>query len=258
MALTEEQLATGILEVAKERYEAGDFSADVQEGLASAAKEQLKDAATRSRVLDALTAYGRGEEPSTDSPTTTLKAVVGPNDPESAPLAFPQLAQHDMDVPEEPEELDVVQLKFDEASGTWKEEHLGMMVLVPTGCDNPVYADPYESSVGTISALPRDKQAEANLYSLYQKQGWSSRDWIREKLQENINAKREDERILDDIPFLNLLAGKPAEAPVGVGQTPGMTGGASGPGSSNGAPPPPGPGPGRGNTYAPGDDGASA
>lgn len=167
-------------------------------------------------------------------------------------VPVPKLPSHQIDIPEEPEEIEVITLVWDAASGMFKEQNLGKMLLIPTGCEEPEFLSPYENTVSFKSALPRDKQIDANLYGAYQKMGTVSRQWIRENSDEEIDGMLEDKRIADDIPVLLAMQGK-SDVAGGVAQTAGL----EGKGDNNGAPLPPGPGPGRGNTAAPGDNGAA-
>jgi hypothetical protein len=171
---------------------------------------------------------------------------------EDVDVPVPKLAPHQVDIPEEPETVRVITQVWNAAMGVFEEQDLGELLLIPTGCEEPEFLSPYENSVCFKSALPRDKQIDANLYGAYQKMGIVSRDWIRENSDEEIDGVLEERRIADDIPVLMAMQGKPTEAG-GVAQTAGL----EGKGDNNGAPLPPGPGPGRGNVAAPGDDGAS-
>lgn len=177
-----------------------------------------------------------------------------PTDPEEdVEVPIPKLASHQIDIPEEPETVRVITQLWDASQGKFIEEDLGELLLIPSGCEEPEYLSPYENTVSFKSALPRDKQIDANLYGAYQKMGTVSREWIRENSDEEIDGVLEDKRIADDIPILLAMQGKP-DVSSGVAQTAGL----EGKGDNNGAPLPPGPGPGRGNTSAPGDNGASA
>jgi hypothetical protein len=182
-----------------------------------------------------------------------------PKELDKAPEVKPeQLANHDMDVPEEPETVRVIVKTWDANAKQFVTEDLGELKIVPSGCSRPVYLSPYSTTCSLRTPLPRNKQEDANLYAVYQTNGWSSRRWIRDHLDEEMDGPKLDEEIANDIPFLAALTGKPIEDPLAaqVAQTPGATG--SGPGgSNNGAPPPPGPGPGRGNKAVPGDNAAS-
>lgn len=171
-------------------------------------------------------------------------AVKAEEDPRIVP---PKLAMHDIDVPEEPETVTVVSFVWDPMTSQYVERESPPMLLVPSGCERPCAVSPYENTATLRSALPRDKQQDANLYAAYQTNGWTSRKWIQKRLDEDINPAEEAKLILDDIPLMLSLQGKPDPA-AQVGQTAGLA-----PGDNNGAPLPPGPGPGRGNKFATGD-----
>ena len=155
----------------------------------------------------------------------------------------PQLPAHDIQLPEEPEYVSVRQRNWDGQQYTELDQ--GLRALVPTGCDRPTYCSPYDSVVKLLSALPRDRAEQANLYATYQNNGWMGRHEVIKRLELGIQPNVVDKAIMDDAPILDALKGIPDPAQQ-VGQTNG--------GSSNGAPPPPAPGPGRGNLKAPGDN----
>jgi hypothetical protein len=187
-----------------------------------------------------------------NTPVVFAKSEDPPKDPEQAPIVPPQLQQHDLDIPQEPEQVDVNVQVWDPKTQTFVIKSLGSLLLVPTGCVRPEYLPPYETKASLKSALPRDRAADANLFAMYQTNGWMGRHTIMRKLDEGINIPAEDKEIADDIPIILAIAGKPDPA-AGVGGTQGVP---PTPGSNNGAPLPPGPGPGRGNKSAPGDNAA--
>ncbi len=158
-----------------------------------------------------------------------------------------QLPPHDIDIPEEPELVNVVARVWNSETQTFEEKDLGEMLLVPTGCDCSEYVSPYKTDVKFKSALPRDLEKDVNLYAAMQTNGWISRRWAQEHLELGINPAEADKEIADDIPFILSMKGVP-DPTQQVAQTEGLS-----PGSNNGAPLPPGPGPGRGNKFAPGD-----
>lgn len=186
-------------------------------------------------------------------PVVILKSEEDPEDPEEKPpVAIPKLASHEIDIPEEPEEVEIVQAVWDETSQAWIDLPPQTLLLVPTGCAFPEELNPFDTVVSLRSALPRDKEKDANLYQAYQKNNWVSRDWVREHLDEDIDSAKEDKRIADDIPINLASQGIPETS--GVAQTPGLDPGQEAPGDNHGAPNPPKPGPGRGNKFTPGDN----
>lgn len=194
-----------------------------------------------------------------DEPEPVSEKPTAETDPEATVVKPPQLAPHDLELPEEPEEVEIVSRVWNQETQTFAYVSAGKRLLVPTGCKRPEYLNPYETKVKLKSALPRDRERDANLYAQYQQNGWVSRRWIQERIEDEINIPQVDREISEDVPFLLALQGKVDVS--GVGQTSGPQGtttsvpnAAGVPGSSNGAPPPPGPGPGRGNKFAPGDN----
>ncbi len=162
-----------------------------------------------------------------------------------------QLPPHDIDLPEEPEEIQVVSRVWNPELGEFTDLQMGKMLLIPTGCERPEYLSPYENEVTLKPSLPRDVEKESNLYAQWQQNQWVSRRWVQEHLDQDINIPEVDKEIADDIPFILAAKGMP-DPTQQVAQTAGMD-----PGSNNGAPLPPGPGPGRGNKVTAGDNLAS-
>lgn len=190
------------------------------------------------------------------SPAVPPATPVKPLPPElqkEPEIKPPQLADYDVDIPEEPEKVDVTVRVWNAANGTYEEQKLGVIEIVPTGCDKPRYLNPYKTLITFRSALPRDRERDANLYAMYQTNGWTSRRWAQEHLDEEIKPEEVNKQLADDIPFINALKGVPNQTGQ-VAQTSGAPEDQTG--SNNGAPLPPGPGPGRGNKYAPGDNAA--
>lgn len=188
-----------------------------------------------------------------DEPEVVTDKEEDDIDPETdIDVPVPKLPNHQIDIPEEPEKVTVVTKVWNENTKAFEEKNLGELMLVPTGCEEPEYVSPYENTVSFRSALPRDKERDANLYASYQQNGWISRRWARENLDEDIDSDKVEKELADDIPVILALQGK-QDVASGVAQTAGL----EGKGDNNGAPLPPGPGPGRGNKAAPGDNGAS-
>jgi len=185
------------------------------------------------------------------------KKELPPKELEKEPEVKPeQLAPHDIDLPEEPETIQVTIRQMNPVTLEWSERDLGEIKVVPTGCKRPCYLNPFKNEVTFKSPLPRDKEKDTNLMKAWQDAGWVSRRFCQDNLDEGINPMVEDKQIADDVPFLLAMQGKPDPAG-GVAQTAGLDPGQAPPGSNNGAPLPPGPGPGRGNMHAPGDNLAS-
>ncbi len=134
------------------------------------------------------------------------------------------LSPHDIDMPEEPEVIDVETEVW--RDGVWVDRSIGQMTLIPTGCDKPVFCNPYENLVQFRPALPRDMERESNLLAQWQKNLWISRRDAQQRIDEGLNIPEVDKRIADDIPFLLAAQGIPEVQ--GVGQTAGMMPGADG------------------------------
>lgn len=172
---------------------------------------------------------GQTLPPPSPEPVVPKKAEDTPRDPEEEVYKPPTLAAHDIDIPEEPELVRVVMRTWNPNTQSFVDVDMGEQLLVPSGCKSPKHLSPYENCVTLKSALPRDKEQEANLFSMYQRQGWVSRNWVREHLDEEIKGAEVDKEIADDIPFMQALnvGGKSGSlGPPGVGggvaQSPGL------------------------------------
>lgn len=188
-------------------------------------------------------------------PDPALGEPTIPQEPPKAKPAFGtdlKLPAKDIDLPEEPETVNLLVRVFNPETREWSVQSLGEEEVVPTGCERPVYLNPYESVVTLASPLPRDRVEETNLWTSWKNLGLVSRNWIRERMDEDLNSEEEDERIADDIRFYAALDNQPAtdpyevttsqpagppQGPKGVAQSPGMSQGKPLPGK----PPPPKP-----------------
>lgn len=154
---------------------------------------------------------------------------------EPLPPAPEKLSAKDIDLPEEPVRLRVATRVFDPTTRTWNLEDQGERLLVPTGCKQPRYLNPYETKVTFVGPLPKDRGEDTNLWKAWQQMGLVSREWIREQMDAEINSAVEDQRIADDIPFLLAMQGSgdpdPFAAGGGVAQTPGLSNGRVPPGA---------------------------
>jgi hypothetical protein len=54
--------------------------------------------------------------------------------------------------------------------------------IVPTGCRNPMYLNPYQTSVVFNEVLPKDEALQATLYGMYQDKQWVDAEWVQERI----------------------------------------------------------------------------
>lgn len=217
-------------------------------------KEKAKEDAEKRRVASEQQAAAGQEQAAQEALAQGAlppPAPIPPPEPEEPEVKPEQLDAADIGIPEEPEEVAVQVSEWDSQLGAMVTIDLGKLLLVPTGCRTPRYADPYDSQPMLRTALPRDKSADANLFKLYQDAGWASRNWIRDHLDEEFDNQAVDKEIVDDTEIIGALQAALKGTPSGVAQTAGVQEGT--PGNNNGAPLPPAPGPGRGNKIMPGD-----
>jgi hypothetical protein len=181
--------------------------------------DDLSDPDVVERYKQLVPYYQRALQLPEASPTVLLKPEEDISDPAEA-IEQPKLPVHDIDVPEEPETVHVISRVWDSNAKTFVTQDLGSLLLVPTGCEQPEYLSPYTTECKLRLPLPRNKMEDANLYTLYQNQGWASRAWVRSQLDEEIDGPRVDKEIADDIPFMLALKGLP-DPSGGVAQTEG-------------------------------------
>lgn len=96
----------------------------------------------------------------------------------------PALPPQFIDVPEEPEYVTAVFPMFNPATGELVEEVRQAGWLVPTGCQDPRYQNPFENKVEFHDALPKDDALEAQKFQVYQANGWVDAPWVRAKISE--------------------------------------------------------------------------
>lgn len=106
----------------------------------------------------------------------------------SKPLKTPQVKAEppklmgDIQLPNEPEEVMLSTVFTDSSTGETIKTTQQKVLLIPTGCKNPQYLDPYSTKVKFKDALPRDHALDFGLYRDLKKEGIVSKKWIRRKL----------------------------------------------------------------------------
>lgn len=115
------------------------------------------------------------------APTPIQSPLLPPVPPVRATVALPPSF---IDVPEEPEMVQVVR-KYEnpntgEVIGSTTEERL----LVPTGCKRPEYLNPFQTEVQFHDTLPKDEHLRAQLYGNYVKMGVVDQEWVQDHIPE--------------------------------------------------------------------------
>jgi len=118
--------------------------------------------------------------------------TMGPDGNPAAPsqVPYPEWMQQDIipeeeiDIPEEPEHVLVVNTLVHPESGQIVGEELTEKFIVPTGCRNPQYLNPFETDVSFQDVLPKDRAMEAQLFAQYQENGWTDAYWAQEQIPE--------------------------------------------------------------------------
>lgn len=143
-------------------------------------------------------------------PTKTLaekaaeEAIVDPETGDSTAdePALPQLPAEAVELPPEPEKVKLRRVLVDPLTG---QQHVAKEVeieVVPTDCDNPEYANPYEAKVILNDSLPKDEALNATLFQNYINMGLVSKAWCRrnipalasdaERIEKEIEKERSD------------------------------------------------------------------
>lgn len=114
------------------------------------------------------------------------QAKVGAVDPETGQEVIEEpdrsmtlLPKEVISVPEEPERVNLSFPLVHPVTGEVIRTEVMEAFLVPTGCTDPEFIDPYETDVDIPEALPKDDALEANLFQIYQANGWVDADWCR-------------------------------------------------------------------------------
>lgn len=115
----------------------------------------------------------------TVNPETGQAEQAPPQEPDRSMTLLPSGA---MDIPEEPEEVNLEFPLIHPITGQVIRVESIRTLLVPTGCTEPEYLDPYESSPEFPDPLPKDEQIEATLHQLYLQMGLVDAEWSRRKI----------------------------------------------------------------------------
>ena len=146
------------------------------------------------------------------------KEVQGPIPPPIAPVrSAPILPPSFIDVPEEPEEVMVLRRYENPATGEAIGVQESVRLLVPTGCNQPEYLNPFDTEVQFMETLPKDEHLRAQLFGNYLKMGIVDPEWVQDHIPE----------VADGVDELRQRM----RSKMGVGQTQGMP--ATGPGGTD-------------------------
>ena len=99
-------------------------------------------------------------------------------------LRIMKLPDADIDLPEEPETVQVVRTWANPNTGEVAYQETIPMFLVPTGCRLPRYLNPFENTVAFNDVLPKDKALEAQLFQQYLAMEIVDTHWVQEKIPE--------------------------------------------------------------------------
>lgn len=132
--------------------------------------------------------------------------VTPPQTPPPSPAkAEPPKLAGVITMPEEPEPVYLSRVLVHPTTGERIGIERKLMQLIPTGCRNPQYLDPYESEVRFVDALPRDTAAMTDMYLKLMAEGVLSKKWVRRNLDivrpdeiDEIERELEEERSFED------------------------------------------------------------
>lgn len=113
----------------------------------------------------------------------------------------------------EPEEIEVQKQRVDEAGNVVNDGPAEMRKVVPTGCIQPAYLDPYYVNVKFGNPLPTDLGAQADVASKLTGARIVSRLWAREQMND-VDPARESQRVAEDerrdMQQMQMATAKPA------------------------------------------------
>jgi hypothetical protein len=119
-----------------------------------------------------------------------------------------QLPMGEIEVPEEPIEVKYVEQLIHPKTGKVVKEVARTRKVVPTGCEDPRYLNPFKTTVTFENALPKDLHQDAMLYRNYQMMEWVDKEWVQERLPE----VREDMKEINKRMKIVKTSGMPTSA----------------------------------------------
>lgn len=93
--------------------------------------------------------------------------------------------------PKEPEQVTVITKYVSPITGEAVKEHREVMVLIPTDCVVPQYANPYDNDVDLGNVIPKDDAVTATYLALAQSQGWVDAEFCQDQFPQIAAAKSE-------------------------------------------------------------------
>lgn len=102
-----------------------------------------------------------------------------------------QIPMGEVDVPEEPEEVNWVDVLINPETGEEISREVTRKLVIPTGCEDPTYVNPFDTLVEMNNALPKDQHLDAQLFRVYQANGWADKAWVQDQIPELYRDKRE-------------------------------------------------------------------
>ena len=99
-------------------------------------------------------------------------------------LKIQPLPDGEIDIPEEPEHVSVDRQYLHPDTGRVMKQITEELFLVPTGCKQPAYLNPFETKVEFNDVLPKDEALQSQLYKGYQDSGWVDEEWCQERIPE--------------------------------------------------------------------------
>ncbi len=121
-----------------------------------------------------------------------------PEKPAEQPVVPPKLPVAAMELPAEPETITLQRVLLDPTTGEQIPQEKEVITVVPMECTRHEYCNPYATTVTLNDTVPKDKQLQANLFQVYQTNGWVSKSWVRRQLPEIDNVEKIEEEIEEE------------------------------------------------------------
>jgi hypothetical protein len=124
-----------------------------------------------------------GAEIPSPPPTPDPQTLPKPPEPPAILVTRP-LPDGEMDIPEEPEQVNIVRTWINPDTQEVAFTDTVEMFLVPTECKVPQYLNPFETKVEFLDVLPKDEALQAQLYQQYLMMELVDVEWVQNKIPE--------------------------------------------------------------------------
>ena len=135
-------------------------------------------------VIDPITVEQKAADDAAKDPPQ-IDPATGMEMPPAEPQTpeTPQIASEAIELPKEPENITLRRRVVDTA-GNELEANESEVLVVPTGCEDPEYLNPYETATVFNDTVPKDKQLQLTLFQGYDQLHLVSKKWMRKQIPE--------------------------------------------------------------------------